>query len=104
MAMVEEAVLDGVGVILTLGMLAARSPMVEIPLCSVRSAVNTAVEIGVSWRDCILFWAVTMTSSRACADPYRGRAARAMARVLRVAMDTMSLLGTLQQLVVILPR
>src|SRR5690625_2526902 len=92
MAMVEDAVLDGVGVIFTLGILAARSLMFDMPRCSIWSSVSTAIDIGVSWSDCIRFCAVTITSSScAWADMQRGAMVSAATILSRKVPDTVSL-------------
>src|SRR5690625_6328560 len=80
MEMVALAVLEGIGAILTLGAMAARSPMLRMPRCSSSLLPKAVMAMGVSCRDWARFWAVTTTSSTMPLDWARAGVAARMAR------------------------
>src|SRR5690554_2263772 len=65
--MMALPVFVGAGEIMTLGAKVDRSPMSLMASCLRSSALNAVMDIGVSWRDCSRFCAVTTISSSACA-------------------------------------
>src|SRR5690625_1224644 len=86
MARVAPVELDGERVILTLGTEVPRSSMLLTPFCSRVSASKAAMEMGVSCRDCSLFWAVTTTSSRPWAGTWLASMVEAAATAAAMAL------------------